>query len=108
MEGMGIEFRSNRRKRSLTAFVGGIVRPAKSSGNLVGSAIASAFTRSLKALGYSIGDLRRHAWILPRIPAAYNPAKGLKVQGAAAVIPVLIQIWRRTFYETTSTSRLKA
>ncbi|MGF7206750.1 hypothetical protein GGE65_001311 [Skermanella aerolata] len=45
---------------------------------------------------------------MPRIPAAYNPAKGLKVQGAAAVIPVLIQIWRRTFYETTSTSRLKA
>ena len=42
MEGMGIEFRSNRRKRSRAAFVGGIVRPAKGSGNLVGVAITSA------------------------------------------------------------------
>jgi uncharacterized membrane protein len=65
VEGVGVEPRSNRRKRSFAAFVGGIVRPAKGSGNLVGSAIASALTRSLKTLGYSIGDLRRHASILP-------------------------------------------
>ena len=45
VEGMGIESRSNRRKCSLAAFVGGIVRPAKSLGNLVGTAIASALAR---------------------------------------------------------------
>jgi hypothetical protein len=105
---MGIEFRSNRRKRSLTAFVGGIVRPAKGSGNLVGSAIASALTRSLKTLGYSIGDLRRHVSILPRVPTAYNPAKGLKVQTPATVIPARIEIWRRTFCGAASRSRLRA
>jgi hypothetical protein len=54
---MGIEFRSNRRKRSLAAFVGGIVRPAKGSGNLVGLAITSALTRSLKTLGYRVSAL---------------------------------------------------
>src|SRR3954468_13434338 len=83
---MGIEFRSNRRKLSLAAFVGGIIRPAKGSGNLVGVAITSALTRPLKTLGYSIGAWRRHASSLPRVPAAYNPAKGLKAQALATVI----------------------
>jgi hypothetical protein len=108
VEGMGIEFRSNRRKRSLAAFVGGIVRPTKGSGNLVGVAITSALTRSLKTLGYRVSALRRHASILPRVPAAYNPAKGLKVQAPAAVIPVLIEICRRTFCGAASRSRLRA
>jgi hypothetical protein len=86
VEGVGIEFRPNRRKLSLTAFVGSIVRPAKGSGNLAGVAITSALTRSLKTLGYSIGALRRHASSLPRVAAAYNPAKGLKAQALGTVI----------------------
>jgi hypothetical protein len=61
VEGVGIELRSNRCKGSLAAFVGGIVRPSKGRGYMVGPGITSALTRSLKTLGYSTGGLRGHA-----------------------------------------------
>ena len=39
VEGVGVEPRSNRRKCSFAIFVGGIIRPAKGSRNLVGAVI---------------------------------------------------------------------
>ena len=57
VEGMGVKSRSNRRECSLTVFVGGIVRPAESLGNLIGTTIARAPARLLKTCCDCVGAL---------------------------------------------------